>query len=66
MTESSNGLYNGTMPGQSAGSVVQFYVSAKDKLGAESCFPAGADSHALYQVQDGEHLGPSYIICASS
>ena len=69
MTESSRetGLYNGTIPGQSAGSVVQFYVSAKDKLGAESYFPAGEPilMHCI-KFRTGDHLGPSYIICASS
>jgi hypothetical protein len=47
--------FSGTIPGQAAGSVVQFYIQAADVLGAASAFPAGgANSRALYVVQDGQ------------
>jgi hypothetical protein len=46
--------YTGTLPGQSAGTVVQFWVEARDSLGAESMMPAaGPNSRALVQVEDG-------------
>ena len=48
-------LYTGTIPGQVAGAVVQFYVQATDGLGAAATFPArGPDSGALYTVEDGQ------------
>jgi hypothetical protein len=57
MSLGSDGLtYTGTIPGQSAASVVRFHVAATDAAlsPAASFFPAaGADSHALYQVNDG-------------
>ena len=47
----SGALYRGTIPGQNAGSIVQFYLEGTDSLGASSSFPAdGADSRALYKV----------------
>ena len=47
-------IYVGTIPGQSASSIVQFYVESADALGAISTFPArGRDSRALYKVEDG-------------
>ncbi len=50
----SNGLYAGTIPGQAAGTLVQFHVRAVDALGAASTFPAtGSNSAALYRVNDG-------------
>ena len=53
MSESSDGTYSGLIPAYPAGSVVQFYVEAKDSLSATSMFPAaGPASRALYQVQD--------------
>ena len=48
------GLYEGTIPGQSASALVQFYVQGSDTLGATATFPAaGPDSRALYKVDDG-------------
>ena len=48
------GQFTGVIPGAAAGAVVQFYVQAKDGLGAAStCPPAGPKSRALYQVGDG-------------
>ncbi|WP_367871438.1 lamin tail domain-containing protein [Luteolibacter sp. Populi] len=47
--------FTGTIPGQSAAKVVRFWVSGNDAAltPATSTFPAdGADSHALYQVND--------------
>ena len=54
MSVGSAGNYVGTIPGQASDSTVQFYVEGKDGLGATSTFPRhGADSRALYEVQDG-------------
>jgi hypothetical protein len=48
------GLYQATLPGQPAATVVQFYVRATDTLGASATFPAaGPESRALYKVNDG-------------
>jgi hypothetical protein len=51
--------YTGSVPGQLAGAVVQFYVEGTDGLGLTSTFPeAGRNSRALYQVEDNRaHLG---------
>ncbi len=55
MTEEADGAYRGTIPGQSASAVVQFYVEAEDGRGALSTFPArGPASRALYKVKDGQ------------
>ncbi|MEX2187214.1 MAG: lamin tail domain-containing protein [Pirellulales bacterium] len=56
MTHEGGGRYVGTIPGQaSAGAIVQFFVEGTDALGAASTYPAaGADSRALYKVQDGQ------------
>jgi hypothetical protein len=49
-----NGYYSGTIPGLAAGTLVQFYVSAADGLGAAASFPArGSNSGAFYRVNDG-------------
>ena len=49
-----NGVYVGTIPHQATSSLVQFYVSAVDGLGAVSTYPAkGANSGAFYRVNDG-------------
>ncbi len=57
MTLGGNGLFTGTIPGQAAGTVVQFYVRATDLLGATSFFPArGAASRAMVQWDDGRAL----------
>ncbi len=54
MTHQGAGIYTGTIPGQSAAAVVQFYVRAVDGLGAAAMFPArGTNSGALYKVNDG-------------
>ena len=46
--------YAATLPGQAAGTVIQFYVQGTDTLGAGSLFPAtGTNSRALYKVDDG-------------
>ncbi|NQV32773.1 MAG: lamin tail domain-containing protein [Phycisphaeraceae bacterium] len=42
-----------TLPGQAAGTVVQFYVEALDLLGNRTTMPAaGPESRALYRVND--------------
>lgn len=53
MTLNAAGLYTGEIPAYDSGTIVQFYVEATDTQGAVSTFPAdGADSRALYQVED--------------
>ncbi|HTI99972.1 MAG TPA: lamin tail domain-containing protein [Dongiaceae bacterium] len=53
-----NGMYAATIPGQPAGSLVQFYVSGQDGWGAVSTYPArGAASGAFYRVDDGAAAG---------
>ena len=48
MTETSPGRYEGSLPGQSAGTLVQFYVEALDGEGMQSFAPAtGPESRAL-------------------
>jgi hypothetical protein len=50
----SGGLYEGTIPGQAASAVVQFYIQGSDTLGAGASFPAsGPESRALIKVDDG-------------
>ncbi len=57
MTAAGGGRYQGTIPGQSAAAVVQFYVRATDGLGAAATFPArGPESGALYKVRDGQAI----------
>lgn len=58
MTPDSAGAgFTGTVPGQSAGDTVQFYLEATDTLGAVSLLPAaGPDSAALFEVQDGRSV----------
>ncbi len=54
MAASGGNRYVGIIPGQDTASIVQFYVQGADTLGAETTFPRrGADSRALYKVQDG-------------
>ena len=54
MNHTGNGNYVGTVPGQSSGQVVQFYVEGMDTRGATTTYPVrGQDSRALYQVNDG-------------
>ncbi|MFN0126990.1 MAG: lamin tail domain-containing protein, partial [Verrucomicrobiales bacterium] len=48
------GRFSGTIPGQAAASVVQFYLEATDGAGATSTYPAaGPASRTLYRVSDG-------------
>jgi len=65
-----NGVYTGTIPGQSAGALVQFYVRAVDALGAASTYPArGTNAGAFYRVNDGAAnvaLAHSFRILMSS
>ena len=49
--------YSATLSGQTAGTMVQFYVQATDAVGAMTTFPArGTNSRALYQVDEGQPL----------
>lgn len=55
MVAGDSGRYSATVPGQAAGTIVQFYVEGTDALGAAATFPAGgANSRALYVVEDGQ------------
>lgn len=50
----SGGTYTGIVPGQAAGAIVRFYVSASDGSGAINSYPAaGSEGGAFYKVQDG-------------
>jgi hypothetical protein len=50
--------YSGTIPGQTAGKSVQFYVTARDNGNVTTTFPArGVNSRALFVVQDGKATG---------
>ncbi len=54
MTEVQAGFFEGQVPGQTAGRIVQFYVEGEDATGIRSTFPRhGADSRALFKVDDG-------------
>ncbi|MFC1757565.1 lamin tail domain-containing protein [Planctomycetota bacterium] len=54
MTDLGDGDYRASVPGQSRGRVVQFYIEAIDGNGASATFPAeGRDSRALYEVNTG-------------
>jgi Lamin Tail Domain/Concanavalin A-like lectin/glucanases superfamily/CotH kinase protein len=54
MTAGSGGIYTATVPGQTSGTKVQFYVRATDTAGASSQWPAaGPDSRAMIPWQDG-------------
>ena len=49
--------YSGVIPGQPAGTLVQFYAQATDGLGASATFPArGPNSRALFKVDEGKPL----------
>jgi len=51
--------FNATIPGQSAGRVVQFYIEGMDALGVASLYPArGTNSRVLYVVQDNQAAPP--------
>src|SRR4029079_9338541 len=54
MTAAGGGKYQGTIPGQGAASVINFYVERAESLGALSTFPReGRNSRALIKVDDG-------------
>ncbi|MCH8922893.1 MAG: lamin tail domain-containing protein, partial [Planctomycetes bacterium] len=54
MSLQADGMMAGTIPGQRAATVVQFYVEGEDSQGATSMFPAaGPDSRALIKFNDG-------------
>ena len=54
--------YTASLPGQIAGTLVQFYVEGRDGFNTSSFFPAGGtNSRALYRVKDGQALaGPAH------
>lgn len=53
MTTTGGGLYTGSIPGQAAGAVVQFYIRGTDTPGAIEYHPAlGINSSAMYKVND--------------
>jgi hypothetical protein len=55
MAAAGGGRYSGTIPGQAAAALVQFYVEAEDARGVIGFAPiAGRDSRALYRVADGQ------------
>jgi hypothetical protein len=55
MTLQADGVWTATIPGQTAGKIMQFHVSAQDGLGATAFAPSkGPDSRALYQVADAQ------------
>jgi len=55
MTQPSNGVWTANIPGQTAGKIVHFYVTAIDALGAAAFAPAqGPTSRALFQVADAQ------------
>jgi hypothetical protein len=54
MTAGASGRFSGTVPGQAAGSLVQFYVRAVDSPGEAATLPAaGVKGGAFYRVSDG-------------
>jgi len=55
MSRSADGLFRGTIPGQSGSRTVQFYIEATDGAGATETWPrAGRDSRACYRTNDGQ------------
>ncbi|MBD3410576.1 MAG: DUF5123 domain-containing protein [Ignavibacteriales bacterium] len=50
MTVVSGSTYAGTIPNQAKGSVIDYYVWAKDDLNAESRYPAGVDETIQFGV----------------
>jgi len=55
MAADGQGVYRGTLPGATAGAIVQFYVEAVDAEGAVATSPAGGRaSGALYVVKDAQ------------
>ena len=54
MVAQAGGEFLASVPGQTAGTLVQFYVEGTDGLGAKSTYPAaGTNSRALFRVNDG-------------
>ncbi len=54
MQDTGGGRYLAVVPGQAAGTLVQFWVEGSDLTGAVSAFPAaGPASRALWKVDDG-------------
>ena len=54
MTPQGDGVYAAQVPGQTAGTIVQFYVEGRDGLNATATFPAeGGASRAMFIVDDG-------------
>ncbi len=62
MTAGGDLTYLGTIPGQAAKSIVQFYVEGQDTLGATAMFPdTGPESRALFKVNDNAAIsGPQH------
>lgn len=57
MLRQADGRHGGTIPGQVAGALVQFYAEGSDALGVRSTFPAaGTNSRALYRVNDNQAI----------
>lgn len=55
MSAQPDGTWAASIPALGAGTIVQFYISAGDTLGAAAFAPAkGPDSSALYQVADNQ------------
>lgn len=53
MSLDADGFYRGTIPGQSGGTLVHFYIEAEDDLGETTHFPKeGPESRALIRVED--------------
>lgn len=53
MTEEAPGRWEASLPGEAAGTIVQFYVEAEDGLGSVATFPAeGPESRALIKFDD--------------
>ena len=57
VTSGQGGQISATIPGQAAGTVVQFYVEATDRAGNMSMMPVGGpQSRTLYRVNDGHSV----------
>lgn len=60
MSSANGSWFTASIPGQAAASIVQFYVVGADSLAVTAtCPPRGADSRALFIVQDGMANGGS-------
>ncbi len=57
MVAQASGGFLASVPGQTASTLVQFFVEGTDALGAKSTFPAGGtNSRALFRVNDGQAI----------